>query len=95
MQVIRDIADWSTHLFLKTEEDEAMRRCMLAHRVLHFWCAKEAAFKQRSDEFTTMRQLRMELLEERADGLLFDAAETVQLDDVIVAITRPTSSAAP
>jgi 4'-phosphopantetheinyl transferase EntD len=95
IQVIRDISDWSTHLFLVPEEDAAMRRCTLPHRVLHFWCAKEAAFKQRSDDFTTMRQLRMELFEERADGLLFDAAETVQLGDVILAITRPTSSAAP
>ena len=72
-----------------------MRRCTLPHRVLHFWCAKEAAFKQRSDEFTTMRQLQMELAGERADGLLFDAAESVQLGEVILAITRPTASAAP
>ena len=91
VQVIRDIADWSTHLFLTREEDAAMRCCSLPHRVLHFWCAKEAAFKRRSDEFTTMRQLHMELLEEHATGLLFDAAETIQLDDVIVALTRPTS----
>ena len=95
IQVIREIADRTTHLFLTPEEDAHLQRCTLHHRVLHFWCAKEAAFKQRSDDFTTMRQLHMQLLEERADGLLFDAAETVQLGDVIVAITRPISSAAP
>lgn len=95
IQVIRDIADRTTHLFLTPEEDADLHRCTLSHRVLHFWCAKEAAFKQRSDDFTTMRQLHMQLLAEHADGLLFDAAETVQLGEVIVAITRPTSSAAP
>lgn len=95
VQVIRDLDERATHLFLTPAEDEAMRRCTLPHRLLHFWCAKEAAFKQRSDECATLRQLHIELLEERAAGLLFDAVETVQVGDAIVAITRPTSSAVP
>lgn len=95
IQVVREMTERAAHLFLTHEEEEAMRGCALAHRLLHFWCAKEAAFKQRSDAFTTMRQLPMELLEERESGLLFDAAETVQVEDAILAITRPTSSAAP
>ena len=95
IQVIREIADRTTHLFLKPEEEEVLRRCTLPHRLLHFWCAKEAAFKRCADDVVTLRQLHLQLLEERADGLLFDAVETVQLGDAIVAITRPTSSAAP
>lgn len=95
VQIVRDMTERSTHLFLTAAEEEAMRRCTLPHRVLHFWCAKEAAFKRRSEEFTTMRQLHMELLEERESGLLFDEAETIQVEDAILAITRPTSSAAP
>jgi phosphopantetheinyl transferase len=88
VQVIRDMTERSTHIFLTAAEEESMRRCTLPHRVLHFWCAKEAAFKRRSDEFTTMRQLHMELLEEHAAGLLFDEAETIVLADAIVALTR-------
>ncbi|HEY0157210.1 MAG TPA: 4'-phosphopantetheinyl transferase superfamily protein [Thermoanaerobaculia bacterium] len=95
IQVIREMTERAAHLFLTAEEEEAMRGCTLPHRLLHFWCAKEAAFKQRSNEFTTMRQLPMTLLEERESGLLFDAAETVRAEDAILAITRPTSSAAP
>ncbi|HYO75649.1 MAG TPA: 4'-phosphopantetheinyl transferase superfamily protein [Thermoanaerobaculia bacterium] len=92
VQVIRDLDLRAAHLFLTSEEERAMQRCTIAHRMLHFWCAKEAAFKQRSDEFTTMRQLHIELLEEREAGLLFDVVETVAIDDVIVALTRPVSS---
>jgi phosphopantetheinyl transferase len=87
IQVMRDIDERSTHLFLTREEDAAMRRCTLPHRVLHFWCAKEAAFKQRSDEVATMRRLHMELVEEREHGLVFDAVETIQLGDLILALT--------
>lgn len=95
IQVIREMTERAAHLFLTPEEEQAMRGCTLPHRLLHFWCAKEAAFKQRSDEFTTMRQLPMALLQKRESGLLFDAAETVQVEEAILAITRPTSSAAP
>lgn len=88
VQVIRDLDPRAAHLFLTSEEERTMQRCTSAHRMLHFWCAKEAAFKQRSDEFTTMRQLHIELREEREAGLLFDVVETVAVDDVIVAVTR-------
>ncbi len=88
IQVVREIPEWSTHLFLTREEDEAMRRCAIAHRVLHFWCAKEAAFKQRSDEFKTMKQCPLQLVSESESGVLFDVVETVAIGDVILALTR-------
>lgn len=90
VQVVREIAEWATHLFLSEDETEAMRACGIEHRVLHFWCAKEAAFK-RNAEYETMKQLPMRLLEEREGGLLFDQAETVRIGELIVAITRPTA----
>ncbi len=31
---------------LTDEETEAMSRCSIAHRLLHFWCAKEAEWKR-------------------------------------------------
>lgn len=91
VQSIRELDERAAHLFLSPEETDQMLDCTLAHRILHFWCAKEAAWKQRSDEFATLRQIPLPLLEKRDDGLLFDAAETFLAGDVIVATTRPTS----
>ena len=87
VQVVREIAEWSSHLFMSPDEAEVMRRCTIAHRALHFWCAKEAAWKRRSDEFTTMKQVPLLLREERADGLVFDQAETQIRGEIIVALT--------
>lgn len=87
VQVIRDIAERAAHLFLADEESDEMRGCSVAHRTLHFWCAKEAAWKRRSDEFPTLKQLPLRLLEERADGLRFDQAETRRDGEIIVAVT--------
>lgn len=91
VQVVRELDERAAHLFLTPREIDEMQRCTLPHRILHFWCAKEAAWKQRSDEFVTLRQVPLELLDERADALTFDAAETLALRDAIVAVTRPTS----
>ena len=91
VQVVREIAESAAHLFLTEAETESMQRCALAHRMLHFWCAKEAAWKQRFGELTTLKQVPVTLVEERETGLLFDVAETNLRDRLIVAITRPTS----
>ena len=88
VQVVREIAEWSSHLFMSDAEAEVMRSCSIERRALHFWCAKEAAWKRRSDEFATMKQLPLRLLDEREDGLLFDQAETRALGgDLIAALT--------
>jgi 4'-phosphopantetheinyl transferase EntD len=91
VQVVRELDERAAHLFLSPREIEQMQRCPLPHRILHFWCAKEAEWKRRSDEFVTLRQVPLELLDERADALTFDAVETLALRDAIVAVTRPTS----
>jgi phosphopantetheinyl transferase len=91
VQVVRDVPERGAHLFLSEAETAAMQSCTLADRLLHFWCAKEAAWKPRSDEFTTLRQLPLELREERATGLRFDLSTTRRLDDLILALTLPTS----
>jgi 4'-phosphopantetheinyl transferase EntD len=87
VQVVRDIAERATHLFLSDREADEMRGCTIAHRALHFWCAKEAAWKRRSEEFSTLKQLPVRLLEQRDDGLLFDQAETRLDGGIIVALT--------
>lgn len=72
VQVVRRMSEAAAHLFLSGEETAAMQRCSIADRLLHFWCAKEAAWKPRSGEFTTLRQLPLQLREERPDGLVFE-----------------------
>lgn len=91
VQVVRELPERGAHLFLSDDETAVMRRCAIGDRILHFWCAKEAAFKQRSSEFATLRALPLQLREERAGGLLFDVSETRRLDDLILALTLPTS----
>lgn len=87
VQVVREIAEWSSHLFLTEAETAEMQGCAVPHRVLHFWCAKEAAWKQRSGEYATMKQAPLHLMDERADGLRFDCVETRAIGDLIVAVT--------
>lgn len=91
VQVVREFSESAAHLFMTDGEGEEMRRCAIEQRILHFWCAKESAWKQRSDEFATMKQLPLRLIAERPAGLLFDAAETVAIGELIVAVTPPTS----
>lgn len=90
VQVVRELPESAAHLFLSDEETRAMERCALPHRLLHFWCAKEAAWKRRSGEFTTLRQVPLTLRDEGADSLRFDDAETIAIDDVIVSLSRST-----
>jgi len=91
VQVLRELDERAAHLFLTGDETEQLLSCSLPHRILHFWCAKEAAWKQRSEEFATLRQVPLALVGARGSGLVFDAVETAFLGDVIVAVTRPIS----
>ncbi len=91
VQVVRELDERAAHLFLSPEETDRLSGCALSRRILHFWCAKEAAWKQRSEEFVTLRQVPLRLVAERADGLLFDSVETFATDDLIAAVTLPTS----
>ena len=91
IQVVRELSDSATHLFLSDAETEELHRCALPNAILHFWCAKEAAWKQRSTELATMKQVAIHLVSESPSGLLFDVVETNAIGDLIIALTRPTS----
>ncbi|HEX6160631.1 MAG TPA: 4'-phosphopantetheinyl transferase superfamily protein [Thermoanaerobaculia bacterium] len=88
IQVVRPVDERAARLFLTPEEREVMERCTLPDRVLHFWAAKEAAWKQRSDEFPTLKALRLELSQEVEDGLQFDRVDTWRQGELIVAVTN-------
>ena len=91
VQAIRDLSEGAAKFFLAGAEVKAMRGCAIANRLLHFWCAKEAAWKRRGGQPATLKQIPLTLLAESANGLRFDSVETVALDGAIVALTRPTS----
>ena len=90
LEMVRPVDERAAHLFLRDDEAAAMHACNLADRLLHWWAAKEAAWKQRSSEFQTLKQLPLRLIEERGEGLTFDAATTERRGDLVLAVTRPT-----
>ena len=91
VEIARDIRPDSARFFLTDDEAAAARRCTIDRALLHFWCAKEAAWKQRGGALPTLKRVPLRLLRETVQGILFDVVETVAVDDVFVAITRPTS----
>ena len=91
VQVIRPLSERAAHLVLTDDEREAMERCSIAHRILHFFCAKEAAWKALGGAVPTLKQIPLKLKEETASGLLFDAAATYATGEIIVAVTSSTS----
>jgi len=55
--------------------------------MVHFWAAKEAAWKRESDRYATLRQLPLRLLDVTPHGLKFDKVETFDAGELIVALT--------
>ena len=95
VEIARDIRPESARFFLTEEESADAQRCRVERALLHFWCAKEAAWKQHGGRVLnpspTLKRVPLRLLRETGRGLLFDLVETVAVDDAIVAVTRPTS----
>ena len=90
---IRDIRESAAHLFLTARETDAMRSCRVAHRLLHFWAAKEAAWKKRGGAIETLKNVPLRFEAETATGLRFDDVETIASGDLVVALTRPSGAA--
>lgn len=91
VQVVRALDERAAHLFLTEEETAAMRRTNIADRLIHFWAAKEAVWKQLGGSSVTLKRVPLTLEGETGPGLSFDSVETYRDDDVVVALTRPTS----
>lgn len=87
VQVVRPLSERAAHLFLSDEERAELERCTIADRILHFFCAKEAAWKAHGGAIPTLKQIPLKLKEETATGLLFDAAATYATGEIIVAAT--------
>jgi len=91
VEVLREISESAAHLFLNEDETEAMKRCTIANPLLHFWSAKEAEWKRLGGSSPTLKSVRLRLESERADGLRFQGVETFAIDDLVAALTLPTS----
>ena len=87
VQVVRELRESAGHLFMTESEVEAMQACALPHRLLHFWCAKEAAWKQQGGAIPTLKRIPLVLLSATDSGLRFSGVETVAIGDLIVALT--------
>jgi len=87
VQVIRALSESATHLFLSDEEAAQMRTLDIEHRLLHFWCAKEAAWKAEGGAIATLKQVPLRLLDVQSNALRFDRAETFAAEDAIIALT--------
>jgi phosphopantetheinyl transferase len=96
VELAREIRPDSARFFLTEDETADARRCAIDRPLLHFWCAKEAAWKQHVGRVLnpspTLKHVPLRLLEESARGLLFDVVETVAIGDLVVALA-PSSRA--
>jgi 4'-phosphopantetheinyl transferase EntD len=88
IQVPREVNPRVTHFFLTAEEETALKRCTIEHALLHFWCAKEAAWKAASEVYPTLKQTPLRMTEVSADGVVFEGAgvrvETARLVEDLV-----------
>jgi hypothetical protein len=55
---------------------------------LHFWCAKEAAWKREHGTIPTLKQLPLHFVEESRDGMRFEGVATIALPHLIVALSN-------
>ncbi|HSP16784.1 MAG TPA: 4'-phosphopantetheinyl transferase superfamily protein [Thermoanaerobaculia bacterium] len=90
---VRDLKESAAHLFLTGDETDVMRGSGIANRMLHFWAAKEAAWKRLGGATETLKRVPLKLEAETATGLRFDHVETFATGEIVIALTRPTSSA--
>lgn len=92
VEVLRDLRETAAHLFLTDQETADMRNIGIDDRLLHFWAAKEAVWKQGHGETETLKRTPIRLETEMASGLRFAEVETFATGDLVVALTRPTSA---
>lgn len=91
VETLRDISEAAAHLFLRDDEIDVMRRCAVPHRMLHFWSAKEALWKQQGGSLPTLKRVPLIFETSTEGGLLFRGVETMVTEDLIAALTLPTS----
>ena len=87
VEIVREVRPDSARFFLSDAEAADAQRCAVDRALLHFWCAKEAAWKQRGGVLPTLKRVPLRLLSATDRGLRFDGVETFAIDDVVVAVS--------
>jgi len=87
VEVVRLVDEKVAKHFLGDEEAEAMRHCSIAHRLLHFWCAKEALWKERGGAIAFLRDVPLRFVREEERGVVFEGVETYATNDAVIALT--------
>jgi phosphopantetheinyl transferase len=87
VEVVREVRPDSARFFLTDAEAADAQRCAVDRALLHFWCAKEAAWKQRGGALPTLKRVPLRLVSATEQGLRFDGVETFAIDDVVVALS--------
>ncbi len=71
VEMFREIRREMTRFFLSAEELASAMELEIEHPLLHYWSAKEAAFKM-SDRFPTLLRVPLEIVSVRSSGLTFE-----------------------
>jgi phosphopantetheinyl transferase len=64
-----------------------MQRCIIPNRILHWWCAKEAAWKQQGGATRFLKQVPLRLKGESETALHFGNVETYASGEYVMALT--------
>lgn len=91
VQTVRELSDAAAHFFLTDAETDVMRQCMTQDRMIHFWSAKEAAWKRLEGATETLKRVPIHVEDAGPDWIRFDSVETMRIGELVLALTRPTS----
>ncbi len=84
---VRAIDEHVARHFMVDGEIAEMQRCTIVNRVLHWWCAKEAAWKQVGGAARFLKEVPLRLEQESDAGLQFGAVETYATGEYVIALT--------
>jgi 4'-phosphopantetheinyl transferase len=84
---VRSVDEQVARHFLVEGELAQMQRCRIPNRILHWWCAKEAAWKQLGGAARFLKEVPLHLETEGGAGLAFRNVETYAVGDYVMALT--------
>ena len=74
IEFVRTLDERAAHLFMTDDELTAVRRTPTSDALLHFWCAKEAAWKTLSHVFPTLKKTPLEITAASSDSMTMVSA---------------------
>ncbi len=84
---LRPVDERVARHFMVEDEIAEMRGCRIPNRILHWWCAKEAAWKQQGGATRFLKQVPLRLEAESETALHFGNVETHAAGEFVMALT--------